>query len=69
MYCFFGGVGGVNFCRRKHVNFSVTIEDTAMKLGPCLHLDEWNSKQPSILSLDLFLLCSILSIDLLFTVR
>ena len=37
------------------VIFSETIRARAMKLGSCIHLDEWSSKLPSILSLGLLL--------------
>ena len=68
MYCFSGGgvvvgggggvvVGGVNFFVSRSF-FSETIRARAMKLGSCIHLEELSST-----------LCSVLRLDLLFTVH
>ena len=64
MYCFsgvvvvvVGGGGGVNFLLSFCI-FSGTIRSRAMELGSCIHLEEIKST-----------LCSILSLDLHFTVH
>ena len=60
MYCFSGGVivvVGVNFFVFRSFS-SETIRARAMKLGSCIHLEELSST-----------LCSVLRLDLLFTVH